>query len=123
MLWTFFVSLSLGFFFFFLAFLSLINRKYIETFSDTRTMKSTVAMNFHEAASDQSRLSIFQMHPAFYFRFREEVVEWLQINYHRWLEEKPEWSQTERGKIQILSIPLDLLPLGSDEERLTVPGE
>ncbi len=122
-LWIFFSSLSVGFLFFFLLFLTLINRKYLETFSDTRTMKDNTARNFHEVTNDQSRISIFQMHPSFYFRFREDIIEWLQINYHRWLEEKPEWLQTERGKILLHLIPPDLLPLGSDDERSTVLGE
>jgi len=88
-------------------FLTLINRNYLWTFFDMRTGKQFVLDNYHAAETDASRFDVFTHHESFYNPIVGELTKWLDANWEKWEEEKPDWFTASA----IASIPEDMLPV------------
>jgi len=84
-----------------------INRSYLVTFYDPRSGKQVVRDKFHLSTSDVTKFDIFSNHPTFYEPIVAELTAWLDENWDKWEEEKPEWFSA----ISIARIPEDMLPV------------
>jgi len=72
-------------------FLFSINREYWVTFLDMRTVKQIAVDNYKAAETDVMRFNIFTIHESIYSSISEELNKWLNDNWDRWEEEKPDW--------------------------------
>ena len=88
-------------------FLTLINRDYLWTFFDMRTGKQYAVDTYHESVSDGTRFEVFGHHESFYNTIVGELMTWLDANWDKWEEEKPDWFTASA----ITSIPEDMLPV------------
>ena len=101
-----------GLFFFsminFALFLSIINRKYVPTFFSTKTGKQFAVDNFEKADTDDKKFDIFTQHPSYYDSILNELLmPWLNDNWERWEDEKPDFFTVSA----IALIPVDILPV------------
>jgi hypothetical protein len=101
-------------------FLLSINREYLWTFFDMRTGKQFAVDTYHSSETDSSRFEIFGHHETYYSSVAEELMTWLNDNWEKWEEEKPEWFTA----VAISTVPQDMLPVrvknklgGTKEER------
>ena len=90
----------------FVGFLSLINKEYLRTFFDCRTAGQFVLANYNKAETDAMKFDIFTHHRSFYDPIQSELKTWLNENWERWEDEKPDFFTPAA----ISDIPSDLLP-------------
>ena len=88
-------------------FLLSIKREYLGTFFDMRTGSRFVLDNYHAAKNDAMRFDIFTHHPSYYNAIVPELMSWLNENWGKWDEEKPEFFTA----IAISGVPEDMLPV------------
>ena len=88
-------------------FLKSINQEYLWSFFNTLTGKQFAVLTYHEAESDEMRFEIFGHHPSFYDSINEELMIWMNENWEKWEENKPEWFTADA----IASVPADMLPV------------
>ena len=88
-------------------FLKSINQNYIKTFFDTRTGKQFAVCDKLQEPTDAGKFGIFYIHPSYYESIDEELMKWLNENWDRWCEEKPDWFTAEA----ISAVPADMLPV------------
>ncbi len=92
-----------GFVTFFAIFVSSIVATYRRTFFSTITAKKFRIKAFREATTDQKKILILKLHPAYYASIRSEVEQWVDENWDSWNEEQPDWF-TERVKASVTAI-------------------
>ena len=105
-LWTVLFSLLGLFVASVLAFVLLMDRKYLRTFVTTTTGPQFAAERFHVATTDEQRLNTFKYHPYYYTAIEKELKALLAENWEDWMANKPDW-MTERI---IATIPDKFLP-------------
>jgi len=89
--WTLVGSLSGSWVVVFGVFLLLMKKEYRRTFFATRTGKQWT-MDFFLKGTEDAKKSVTVGHNKAQWRaIREDVKEWVQANWWRWKEEKPEW--------------------------------
>ena len=88
-------------------FLISINREYLGTFFDTNTGPQFAVICYHEAKTDEARFATFMSTPSYYSAIVGELLTWLDANWDKWEEEKPDWFTASA----IASIPEDMLPV------------
>ena len=88
--WTLVGSLSGAWLVVFGVFLLLMKKEYRRTFFTTKTGKQQVIDRF--SADDEAvKASVLKKNQKMWRAIREDVKEWVQANWWRWKEEKPEW--------------------------------
>jgi len=87
-------------------FLLLMKKEYRRTFASTRTGKLQIMERFSKADDDAIKASVMKKNEKMWRPIRDEVKEWVQANWWRWEEEKPEWF-TESW---IAKVPPDMIP-------------
>ena len=102
----------------FYLFLKLINKKYLNTFYPLITGKNYAVLTYHEAESDGSKFEIFGHHPSYYSSINEELMKWLNENWSKWVETRPDWFTADA----IASVPADMLPVSVLQEMGGVKG-
>ena len=71
-------------------FLLLVKKKYRRTFSATTMGKQQMIDRFG-AVDEAVKASVVKKNKQLWRAIREDVKEWVQANWWRWKEEKPEW--------------------------------
>jgi len=88
--WTLVGSLSGAWVVVFAVFLLLMKKEYRRSFFTTTTGKQQVMDRF--GADDEAvKASVRKRNKKMWRAIREDVKEWVQANWWRWKEEKPEW--------------------------------
>ena len=100
------VTLELVFLAAFAFFILNIKKEYIPTFFTTTTAKQFACDCYFEATTDETRIEIFGHHESYFASIREELKEWVEDNWTKWNDEKPDWLTTR----VIGSIPDDIIP-------------
>ena len=72
-------------------FLLLMKKEYRRTFFTTRTGKQWTMDFFLKGTEDSDKKVTVEHNKAQWRAIREDVKEWVQANWWRWKEEKPEW--------------------------------
>ena len=89
-------------------FLKSINENFLKTFYSPITGKQFVVITyFEEAETDSERFKIFGKHRSYYYSIQSELMKWLNDNWEKWEEEKPEVFTAKN----IVKIPADMLPI------------
>jgi len=89
--WTLVGSLSGAWVVVFGVFLLLMKKEYRRTFFTTRTGKQWTMDFFLEDTEDAVKKNVVGHNKAQWRAIRSDVKEWVQANWWRWKEEKPEW--------------------------------
>jgi hypothetical protein len=127
-LWTMLFALLGSFLVSVLAFVLLMDRKYLGTFLTTATGPQSTADKFHLATTDEQRVSIMKYHPYYYAGVEVELKALIADNWEEWMLNRPEWL-TESV---IATIPDDFLPekeveklikLGAGKRRRSSAGD
>ena len=90
----------------FFIFSRLINKEYLWTFYDFRIGKDFVVDNFLKSESDYVKFRVFTHHRSYYLRIYKELKVWLDENWEKWEEDKPDWFDA----YMIGLVPSELLP-------------
>jgi len=72
-------------------FLLLMKKGYRRTFFTTRLGKQWAMDFFVKGVDDEQKAAVMGCNRAQWRAIREDVKEWVQANWWRWKEEKPEW--------------------------------
>ena len=75
----------------FALFLLLMKKGYRRTFFTTLTGKEFFLNMFLKNTDDKTKSAIMSRNKRLWVGIREDVKEWVQSNWWRWKEEKPEW--------------------------------
>ena len=110
-LWLSLSILELACISFFAVFLANINSGYASTFVSTTTGKEFCVRNFREASSDRAKFNVLDNHPSYYKAVRKEVASWVNDNWVKWNDDKPEWFTTRLAA----SVPRDMIPDNNEE--------
>ena len=89
--WTMVGSLSGAWVVVFGVFLLLMKKGYRRTFFTTRSGKQWTMDFFLKGTEDAVKKVALDHNKAQWRAIREDVKEWVQVNWWRWKEEKPEW--------------------------------
>jgi len=89
--WTLVGSLSGAWVVVFGVFLLLMKKEYRRTFFTTRTGKQWAMDFFVKGVDDETKYFVVFCNKKLWLAIREDVKEWVQANWWRWKEEKPEW--------------------------------
>ena len=87
-------------------FLRLINKNYLCTFYDARTGKEFITACFQLLKTDKEKFNSFFRHRSLNADIEPELKVWLEENWERWEEERPDWFTPAAIK----SVPIDMLP-------------
>ena len=90
----------------FLSFLLLMKKEYRGTFVSTQTGKQQI-MNRFEVGDDAGKALVMKKNKKMWRAIREDVKEWMLLNYWRWEEEQPGW-YTEAW---LAKVPADMFPI------------
>jgi hypothetical protein len=84
-----------------------IKRKYLSTFYSLQRGKDLTVQRFRDSADDASKAeSIFSNSKHHWESIEEEVKSWVEANWVKWEEEKPDWfDETMRAKMAVEYIP------------------
>ena len=116
--WTLVGCLSSAWVAVFGVFLLLMKKEYRRTFFSSRTGKQLVMDKF--SADDEAvKAAVLIKNNKMWRAIREDVKEWVQANWWRWKEEKPEWfSLAWQSKV-----PVDWISDVEERTRLDTVGE
>ena len=89
--WTLVGSLSGAWAFVFALFLLLMKKGYRRTFFSLKSGKQRTKDFFLKGADDGQKSAVLACNKKQWRAIREEVKEWVLVNWWRWEEEKPEW--------------------------------
>ena len=74
-----------------LAFVGLMDRKYLGTFITTMTAKQLTTEKFRTATNDQQRTNVMTYHPSYYKEVEVELQELIVDNWDDWMKNRPVW--------------------------------
>jgi hypothetical protein len=74
-----------------LAFVLLMDRKYLGTFVATTTGPQSAVNRFHVATTDEQRVSIMKYHHYYYAGVEVELKALIAENWEEWMLNRPEW--------------------------------
>ena len=100
----------------FIVFFLSINKGYIHTFFSLETGGQMTIRSFRTHEDDGLKaVALFDTNTALWKSIRDEMKEWVQQNWERWMDENPAWlDETMR-----LKIPPDVIP--SESGMKTIP--
>ena len=90
----------------FIAFVGMINKKYINTFFSFQTGQQFVVAYYQEGLSDDIKFKCFSHHRYFYEPIEGDLRLWLNENWDRWIEDRPAWFSAAA----MARVPSDMLP-------------
>jgi hypothetical protein len=97
----------------FLIFLSSIERRYFGTFFSLQRGKDLTVKNFREGSDAAKARYTFLTSKHHWKANEKEVRAWVEANWDRWEEEKPDWfDETMRTKV-----PVEYIPGAGDDRR------
>jgi hypothetical protein len=83
-----------------------IDKKYLGTFFSLHRGKDLTIKNFREGADGVKALFTFQRSKHHWKAIEEEVKAWVESNWDRWEEEKPDWfDEAMRARVPVEYIP------------------
>jgi hypothetical protein len=90
-----------------------IERKYWHTFWSTKKSKDYSMAFFLEGDSDAIKIVVFDWSRHHWISIEGEIKKWVELNWAKWEEEKPEWFTDVRKA----SVPEDFIPADGDARR------
>ena len=93
-----------------------IEKKYRGTFYSTQTGKGFNQESFKNGKEDARKANIFRNTRKYWVGIEDDMKLWVQENWRRWEEEKPEWL-THHMKAQI---PFEWIPDEADRQKESV---
>ena len=90
-----------------------IERKYLHTFWSTQTSKDYNMAFFLEGGSDAIKIQLLAKSRHHWVSIEGEVRNWIQLNWAKWDEEKPEWFTD----VMKDTVPVDFIPADGDARR------
>jgi hypothetical protein len=90
-----------------------IERKYLHTFWSTQTSKDYNMAFFLEGSSEAIKIQVLAKSRHHWVSIEGEVKKWVELNWAKWEEEKPEWF-TDVIKA---SVPVEFIPSDGDARR------
>ena len=90
----------------FALFLLSINKEYRGTFFSNKTGAEFLCQQWRDASTDKEKVYIFGKHRSYYSSINKEIKVWLDENWGKWEEERPDWFTAKL----ISKIPSELLP-------------
>jgi len=87
-------------------FLLLMKKEYRSTFWSTRMGKEWVMDFFLKGENDEAKQNVFGCNKKQWWAIREDVQEWVQVNWWKWEEEKPLW----KTEAWLAEVPSDSYP-------------
>ena len=106
MLWIMFACLCGLFLTSSLAFVWLIDRKYLDSFFSTATGPQFAVVKYNTATTDFQRMNVLKYYPTYYDELKVQVQELIDENWEDWMKDRPEWLTDN----VIASIPDEYLP-------------
>jgi hypothetical protein len=97
----------------FAIFFSNIERKYWHTFWSTQRSKDLSMAYFLEGKSDAVKFQVFTTSKHHWVSIEEKIRKWVEENWARWEEEKPEWF-TDQKKA---TVPVEFIPTTGEARR------
>jgi hypothetical protein len=111
--WNLLGSLGVAWIAIFAFFLLIIKKEYRNTFFSTKLgWESTIELFY--SYDDATRISIFKKNKWQWESIREEVMEWVMLNWWDWQDDTPPWLTD----LIIANIPDDLIPADESREAL-----
>ncbi|GMI31458.1 hypothetical protein TrCOL_g854 [Triparma columacea] len=90
-----------------------IERKYWRTFWSTQRSKDMSMAYFLEGESDEMKFVVFTTSRHHWVSIEGKLRKWVELNWARWEEEKPEWFTDERKAM----VPVDFIIADGDARR------
>jgi hypothetical protein len=97
----------------FAGFLLNIDSKYWHTFWSMQKSKDFSMAYFLKGKSDATQIKVFESSRHHWVSIEEEIKKWVELNWAKWEEEKPEWF-TDVNKALV---PVDFIPADGDARR------
>jgi hypothetical protein len=98
----------------FVIFLLSTERKYFSTFVSLQRGKDLTVQRFRGSTDDASKTdSIFNNTKHHWESIEDEVKAWVEANWVRWEEEKPEWF----GEVMRARVPVEYIPESGDARK------
>ena len=117
MLWTVLLCLFSMFLVSVLAFISLMDRKYLHTFFSWTTGPQYAVEQYKGYTTNLQRVTAFDQHPSYYEGVKDAMQELIDENWDDWMVDRPEWLTDN----VIASIPDEYLKKAAGK-RLEVEG-
>jgi len=83
-----------------------MKKKFRGTFFSTTTAKQQIMDRF-KVDDEAVKASVMKKNKKMWLAIRADVKEWVELNYWRWVEEKPAWF----SESWVAKIPADMIPL------------
>jgi hypothetical protein len=90
-----------------------IERKYLHTFWSTQRSKDMTMAHFLEGESDAIKIGVFGCSRHHWISIEGEIKTWVQLNWVKWEEEKPDWFTDVRKAL----VPVEFIPSDGDARR------
>ena len=90
-----------------------IDRKYWNTFFNVERAKDFAARRFKETNEDSVKADVLANSRHLWADIKGDVKEWVQANWHKWEEEKPEWFHDHWKPF----VPVEFIPIIGDARR------
>jgi hypothetical protein len=90
-----------------------IERKYWHTFLSTQRSKDMSMAFFLEGENDKIKFEVFGSSRHHWVSIEKEIKKWIELNWAKWEEEKPEWLTDVRKA----TVPVDFIPSDGDARR------
>ena len=89
------------------AFFSLIDSKYLKTFTTTDTGRQFAVREYYAATTDEEKIGVFGQHPIMYSRIESELIKSVHKNWAKWKSDQPDWFTAD----VIATIPDKFIPV------------
>ena len=94
-------------------FITNIAKKYMQTFYSLQTGKGMAQEIFKNSENEASKSNILGYTKHYWVGIEDELKQWVQENWRRWQEEKPEWlDDVTRSRI-----PVEWIPIAVDRKK------
>jgi hypothetical protein len=90
-----------------------IDRKYWHTFFNVERAKDFAARRFKETNEDSVKANVLTNSRHLWEDIKGDVKEWVQANWHKWEEEKPDWFHDQWKPF----VPVEFIPITGDARR------
>jgi hypothetical protein len=90
-----------------------IEKKYWHTFFSTQTGKDKNMSHFKDGINDATKSLIFKYSRHHWDSIKDEVGKWVELNWNKWEEERPEWFTDQRKAL----VPVEFIPTTGEARR------
>jgi hypothetical protein len=90
-----------------------IEKKYWHTFWGTQRSKDLSMAYFFEGNTDAAKFGVLRCSRKHWVSITDEVKNWIEINWRRWEEEKPDWLPDQQKAL----VPVEFIPSTGDARR------